>query len=54
MISTCSTAKILISCRRLLAVIIKPRPPIFRKKIENKRNIVNFKGKLRLYREIQL
>ena len=38
----------------LQAVIIKPRPPIFRKKIEDGKNNANFKGKIQFYREIQL
>ena len=30
------------------------RPPIFRKKIENYKKYVNFKGEIRLYREMQV
>ena len=38
----------------LLAVIIKSRPPIFEKKIENEKNNEKFKGNFQLYREIQV
>ena len=38
----------------LQAVIIKPRPPICQKTIENRKKYVNFKGNFGLYREIQV
>ena len=38
----------------ILVEDIKYRPPIFRKKTENKEKCANFKGKIQFYREIQL
>ena len=39
----------LLSMSHFQALIIKPRPPILRKKIEDGKNNANFKGKIQFY-----